>query len=288
MRVDQAMQLASRFHEGATDKAGQPYMGHVQRVADAVDTHEEKLAAAMHDLLEDTPLTRTHLFCAGCPSHTLAVVEALTRSPEEDYEVFCRRAASNPVARVVKLADIGDNADEGRLSMLEPQEASRLRTKYERARSVLLEPPEHQAEKTQQEYETEFATIGVPQEVGESWSTFWCAVCGLPAGTLTLVRSENPDISSEPPGLRLVLTTFLGSSTASIREDELEDVRSSLQRDDVLPFFHRNPELVPFWCPDCQMSYCNDHWNQQFRFDDGFFDDVVGTCPNGHRRQLWD
>jgi (p)ppGpp synthase/HD superfamily hydrolase len=48
MRVEQAIELASRFHEGAVDKAGRPYIGHILRVVDAVNTHEEKLAAAMH------------------------------------------------------------------------------------------------------------------------------------------------------------------------------------------------------------------------------------------------
>jgi hypothetical protein len=48
MRVEQAIELASRFHEGAVDKAGRPYIGHILRVVNAVATHEEKLAAAMH------------------------------------------------------------------------------------------------------------------------------------------------------------------------------------------------------------------------------------------------
>jgi guanosine-3',5'-bis(diphosphate) 3'-pyrophosphohydrolase len=80
MRVEQAIELASRFHEGAVDKAGRPYIGHILRVVDAVNTHEENLAAAMHDLLEDTPLTRRHLSCAGSPPDTTLAVEALART----------------------------------------------------------------------------------------------------------------------------------------------------------------------------------------------------------------
>lgn len=54
MDLEQALALAAQHHEGQTDQAGRPYMGHIRRVVDAVDTPDEKLAAALHDLLEDT------------------------------------------------------------------------------------------------------------------------------------------------------------------------------------------------------------------------------------------
>jgi hypothetical protein len=137
VRVEQAVELARRFHAGATDKAGRPYLGHIQRVVDAVTTHDAKLAAALHDLLEDTPLTSTDLLAAGCPPRVIAAVEALTRKFAEDYEAFVRRAGGDPIAHEVKLADIADNADDARLALLEPDQAARLRTKYERARAIL-------------------------------------------------------------------------------------------------------------------------------------------------------
>ena len=288
MRVDQAIELASRFHEGAVDKAGRPYIGHILRVVNAVDSHEEKLAAAMHDLLEDTPLTSGHLSCAGSPPGTILAVEALTRASGEGYEEFCQRAASHPVARVVKLADVADNADEGRLELLEPEEAARLRSKYQRARSILSQAPEARPEKTQREYEAEFATIGIPQEIGESWSTFWCGECGLPAGTLTLVFSEVPDSLGGPVGYRLVLNTFLGSMAPPTDDDEVEHVQALLENGDAQSFYDRDPELAPFWCPRCRVSYCNDHWQQVTKLDEGFYDEVIGMCPHGHRRQLSD
>lgn len=286
MKIEQAMELARRFHEGAEDKAGRPYIEHIERVVDAVVTHDEKLAAAMHDLLEDTPLTATDLRCAGCPPNIDLAVQALTRMPGEDYDDFCRRAANNPVALVVKLADIADNANEDRLMLLEPKLAARLRSKYERAHSILLQIPEPHSEKTQSEHEAEFATIGIPQEEGEAWRTYWCDECGRPAGTLTLVRSEESLVAI--PGYRLVLTTFLGRMAPPVDENEVGTVREALALGDPQPFYERDPELTPFWCPTCRLSYCSAHWIQQTLFDDGFFDEIVGTCPQGHRRQLWD
>lgn len=138
MELEEALELARTHHEGQVDQAGLPYFGHVSRVVARVTTPDEKLAAAMHDLLEDTDLTAGDLLRAGAPPTVVEAVVALTRQPGEDYEDFCKRAASNPIARIVKLADIEDNADEGRLLLLDPDLASRLRVKYQRAREIVL------------------------------------------------------------------------------------------------------------------------------------------------------
>jgi hypothetical protein len=64
---------------------------------DAVDTPDEKLAAALHDLLEDTLMTADGLRDAGCPPQVVAAVQALTRRPGEDYEA---RAVRDPIPRI--------------------------------------------------------------------------------------------------------------------------------------------------------------------------------------------
>jgi len=137
MDLDQALELAELHHSGQVDKAGQPYIGHIRRVVDAVDTPEEKLAAALHDLLEDTPVTAADLLSKGCTPEIVRVVEALTRGVDESYEDFVRRAAQDPIARAVKRADVADNADEGRLALLPTGQATRLRSKYARAAKIL-------------------------------------------------------------------------------------------------------------------------------------------------------
>ncbi|HXR22661.1 MAG TPA: hypothetical protein VN786_08905, partial [Acidimicrobiales bacterium] len=124
-------------HGTQVDKAGNPYMGHIRRVVDAVSTPEKKLAAALHDLLEDTDVTAGELVARGCRPEVVRAVEALTCQDGEDYDVFVRRAAQDPIARAVKRADVADNADEGRLALLPPDEADRLRAKYARAAEIL-------------------------------------------------------------------------------------------------------------------------------------------------------
>jgi hypothetical protein len=287
VRLEQAVELARRFHEGATDQAGRPYIEHVLRVADAVQTHDEKLAAVMHDLLEDTVLTGTDLSCAGCPPNVRLAVEALTKAPGEAYEDFLLRAAHNEIALAVKRADINDNADEGRLALLQPELATRLRSKYQRARDLLSVAKAPSREKTAREYEAEFAAIGLPQEPGDAWATFWCTECGRPAGTLTLVPSHAPNLLGRA-GPTLVLMSFLGSMSPPVETNEYESVREALDRHDAAAFYKRDSELAPFWCPRCERVYCGSHWMQETFFDDGFFDCIYGTCPQGHRRMLWD
>jgi (p)ppGpp synthase/HD superfamily hydrolase len=140
MELDRALDLARQHHAGQYDKAGRPYFGHVCRVVERVKTPDEKLAAAMHDLLEDTDLTANDLLLAGASPAVVEAVVALTRAPGESYDEFCRRAARNGIARSVKLADIADNADEDRLQLLDVELADRLREKYRRAREIVMGP----------------------------------------------------------------------------------------------------------------------------------------------------
>jgi (p)ppGpp synthase/HD superfamily hydrolase len=142
VNLDQALNLAELHHSGQVDKAGQPYIGHIRRVVAAVSTPEEKLAAALHELLEDTGMTAADLLTEGCPLEIVRVVEALTRGDDESYEDFVRRAAQDPVARAVKKADVADNADEARLALLPTGQAARLRSKYARATKILDSYPD--------------------------------------------------------------------------------------------------------------------------------------------------
>jgi GTP diphosphokinase / guanosine-3',5'-bis(diphosphate) 3'-diphosphatase len=52
--LERAIEIAARAHAGQTDKAGQPYILHPLRVMLAVNSLPEKMAAVMHDVVEDT------------------------------------------------------------------------------------------------------------------------------------------------------------------------------------------------------------------------------------------
>ncbi len=134
--LERAIEIAARAHAGQVDKAGQPYVLHPLRMMLAVTTPEARMAAVLHDVVEDTTVTLDELRAEGFPASVLEAVEALTKREGEDYEAFIRRVAPNPIAREVKLADLRDNSDLSRIA--EPTERDRERIrKYQRAIAYL-------------------------------------------------------------------------------------------------------------------------------------------------------
>ncbi|BAX97304.1 phosphohydrolase [Mycobacteroides stephanolepidis] len=135
--VHKAEQLAEEAHAGQTDKAGQPYIGHVRRVAAAVDPQEATYIAAafLHDVVEDSTITLDELAAQGFPQEIVTAVGLLTRQKHIPAEDYYRRIRSDPIALAVKLSDIADNASTDRLARLDPATRERLTEKY---RSALL------------------------------------------------------------------------------------------------------------------------------------------------------
>jgi ABC-type uncharacterized transport system ATPase component len=88
-------------------------------------------------VVEDTSVTLADLTAMGCPADVLAAVAAISKRPGEDQATYLARVSANPIARVVKRADIADNMSPDRLSRLDPATQERLRTKYESALQLL-------------------------------------------------------------------------------------------------------------------------------------------------------
>lgn len=136
-----ARDVALVAHAGVVDKAGKPYIEHPARVAQAVQGDDAKAVAWLHDVVEDTPITLDDLRLGGFSGRVVRGVDAMTHREWEEYLSFVRRAALDPVARQVKLADVRDNMDLGRLAGQGPEalEAGRrrIREKYEPALRVL-------------------------------------------------------------------------------------------------------------------------------------------------------
>lgn len=132
--------IAERAHAGQFDKAGQPYVGHVRRVAGYVDAAagpQAVAAALLHDVIEDTAVTADDLLVAGAPAEVVAAVQLLTRTDGQDPADYCAQVRSNSLAREVKLADLADNTDPVRLAQLGVEHQARLRRKYDSAYRAL-------------------------------------------------------------------------------------------------------------------------------------------------------
>ncbi|MNH45994.1 hypothetical protein D3C79_1086080 [compost metagenome] len=63
-------------------------------------------------------------------------MQALSRRDDESYEAFVVRVGDDPLARVVKLADLADNSDLSRISIPSPEDIARL-ARYQQASAYL-------------------------------------------------------------------------------------------------------------------------------------------------------
>ncbi len=118
--IERAIEIAARAHAGQVDKAGAPYIFHPLRLMLAVQLPYERMAAVLHDVVEDTTVTLADLVNEGFPSEVIDAIDSLTKREGEGRLDAAERAAGNPIARVVKLADVTDNMDLTRIA--EPTE----------------------------------------------------------------------------------------------------------------------------------------------------------------------
>ena len=130
--VDLALSIARKAHEGQLDKAGVDYIEHPIYVASQVDTEEERAVALLHDVIEDSPVSAEELLQAGLPETVVTAVQVLTKKKEQDYQTYLETVKKNPLARVVKLADLKHNSDLSRLSSITEKDKERLK-KYKKA-----------------------------------------------------------------------------------------------------------------------------------------------------------
>lgn len=108
--VAHARQIAETALVRRLKKGGEPLLDHVARVAASVSDEVEQIIAWLHDVPENAPdWTVERLQQEGFAPAVLAAVDALTRRDGESYANLVRRAAANPLARKVKLADLRDN-----------------------------------------------------------------------------------------------------------------------------------------------------------------------------------
>lgn len=130
--IEEAIRIAVEAHRGQKDRAGAPYILHPLRMMFRLQTDAERMAAVLHDVVEDTPWTLDDLRGRGFPEEVVAAVDHLTRRDGESYEAFVERAALHPVARRVKVADLEDNMDVRRTGTVTEGDVERL-TRYHRA-----------------------------------------------------------------------------------------------------------------------------------------------------------
>ncbi len=134
-QLETALKIAVEAHYGQRDKGGRPYIFHPLRVA-AGCSGKAKVAALLHDTVEDTSVTFEQLAELGIDGEILAAVKLLTHDKSIPYLDYVRKVRENPIAREVKMSDLRDNMDLTRLKTVTDEDLERVR-KYHEAYMIL-------------------------------------------------------------------------------------------------------------------------------------------------------
>jgi len=145
MKILEAYKLAATLHAGQLDKSGRPYIEHLSRVflrvCEASGTNIMRIAALLHDSIEDGKATPQELMAAGVPPMAVDLIDTLSRSERETYAEYIDRVAIDNWATGVKLADLADNMDPERVAAfaaIDPAKSARLMKRYEAAVAALV------------------------------------------------------------------------------------------------------------------------------------------------------
>ena len=143
--LDLAMEFARFAHDGQKDKAGAPYIGHLERVAAITqDRYEDKLLTAvawLHDTVEDGGFTISDLMMFF-PTVVWKVIAVLTRGKTTDRDKYISDVGKNYLAAKVKICDLEDNMDLSRIPFPTQKDYDRndhYRSEYRRLNDAIIE-----------------------------------------------------------------------------------------------------------------------------------------------------
>lgn len=146
----QARRIAEVAHAGQRDKSNEPYFEHPAQVASLAlqaarddpalseqDHYHVAAAAYLHDVIEDTPFEAEDLLALGISDEVVSTVQVLTHGDGESNRSYLNRVLRDPLATIVKAADVEHNSDHDRLDSLDRDTRDRLARKYLAARRSL-------------------------------------------------------------------------------------------------------------------------------------------------------
>lgn len=134
--TNQAMKLAYNAHHGQVDKAGIPYIFHPFHLAEQMPDEYSTCVALLHDVVEDTDVTLEQL-AKIFPAEVVEAVRVMTHLENEPYLDYVARVKENPIAKIVKLADLQHNSDQTRMENASEETLAYFREKYRKAFEIL-------------------------------------------------------------------------------------------------------------------------------------------------------
>lgn len=135
-QTKKALKLCFESHKNQVDKSGMPYAFHPFHLAEQMTDEKTTVVALLHDVIEDTDYTINDLKNMGFEKDILDALALLTHNNDTPYMEYVARIKINPIARVVKLADLQYNSDLTRLNIVD-EKALKRKEKYSEAIKIL-------------------------------------------------------------------------------------------------------------------------------------------------------
>ena len=151
-KVERAVLLVKSVHYGQVDKAGVDYYNHLEFVSgkaafimagmtdDVSEWVDASIVGLLHDIVEDT-FVDIHTVRDLFGDMIADAVDCITKrrgltEKWEPRDVYIDRVMSNPIARIVKLADVIHNMDLSRLPEVSEEDIKRVE-KYKKDIKIL-------------------------------------------------------------------------------------------------------------------------------------------------------
>ncbi len=145
-----ARRVALDAHAGQVDRLGRPMFDHVSGVAERAGRRLSEVGVVvglLHDTIERAHLTRPELEAYGFSAEMLDLVEVLTQQPGERSQTYLRRCADDPIAAIIKEADLSEKIDAARA--IGDDEARRQQARWnDRLRSLRQEVERRRSDET--------------------------------------------------------------------------------------------------------------------------------------------
>ena len=112
-----ALKICFNAHINQVDKTGLPYVFHPFHLAEQMNSEDAVCVALLHDTVEDTDITFEDLINEGFNDNIINALKLLTHNDDTAYMDYIYKIKDNPIARIVKLADLYHNSDLTRLDL---------------------------------------------------------------------------------------------------------------------------------------------------------------------------
>ena len=127
-----ALKLCFEAHKDQTDKSGLPYVFHPFHLAEQMPDEKTTVVALLHDVIEDTDYTLDDMKNMGFSDDILSAIALMTHDDGVPYMEYVALIKKNPIAKMVKLADLRHNSDMSRLDKVTAHDRERAE-KYKKA-----------------------------------------------------------------------------------------------------------------------------------------------------------